>query len=101
MQQVNRRGADGEFWDLNTTAKYKEITMLLWNIRGAGSNEFVPHLKSLLHMHNPGIVILLETKAGEDRANQVMKHMVFVGIKLFLGSEEREKFGCFGEIMYS
>lgn len=58
------------------------MTVLLWNIQGVGTNEFVPHLKTLLHIHNPDIVILLETKAGEDKARQDMKQLGFCGYKV-------------------
>lgn len=98
---MNRQGVDGEAWDLNVTPKYREITVLLWNIKGAGSNDFVLHLKSLIHIHNPEIVILLETKGGEDRANQVMKQMGFTGYTIIPSPVGRKKgtFGFFGETM--
>lgn len=55
---------------------------MIWNIRGVGSNDFVPHLISSHHMYKMDIIILLQTKAGEDRANQVTKHIGFHDYKV-------------------
>lgn len=60
-QEMPNRGLD-----LNTFPRYREITVLMWNIRDVGSNDFIPHHWSLVQIHNSGIVVLLETKVGEE-----------------------------------
>lgn len=34
----------------------------MWNCRGAGSSRFFRHLKFLLHVNKPSVLILVETK---------------------------------------
>lgn len=84
--------------DLNHFPKFRDMITLIWNIRGARSNDFVPHLISLHQIYNPDIIIIIETKAVEDRVIQVTKHIGFHDCKVVPLWVEKVVFGCYRRI---
>ncbi|KAK9291995.1 hypothetical protein L1049_019947 [Liquidambar formosana] len=53
------------------------MKILVWNCRGAGSKRFLRNIKELVKVHNPWIVVIMETKLGNDRAQAVVKNLKF------------------------
>lgn len=48
-------------------------TTLTWNCRGASSRAFLRHLRDLLTVHKPDILILLETRCVTDVVQEIFK----------------------------
>lgn len=48
------------------------MNIIMWNVRGANNNVFVPQSWDVIRAHKPLIFILLETKLDDCRAQQVM-----------------------------
>lgn len=51
--------------------------MLAWNCRGACSRAFHRHLRDLLQVQKPDILILLETRCGSDVVHEIFKYSGF------------------------
>ncbi|OMO88421.1 Endonuclease/exonuclease/phosphatase [Corchorus capsularis] len=49
------------------------MKILLWNVRGAGSGEFLRIIKDLIRQHRPSIVGIMETRIGQEKAEKVVK----------------------------
>lgn len=58
------------------------MKIVLWNIRGASRNEFIPYAWDIIKQHHPLVFVLLETKCGEDRARQVQLQLGFIEFKV-------------------
>lgn len=65
------------------------MQIFLWNIHGASSNDFIPHILDVINEHRPSIIILLKTKVGENRASQVAKFLNFDNFRVVAPSEKR------------
>ncbi|XP_021736898.1 uncharacterized protein LOC110703402 [Chenopodium quinoa] len=67
----------------NPVTSYPDLNMkiVLWNVRGATRNEFIPHAWEVIAAHKPNIFILLETKSDGNRASQVSKLLGFDGFQ--------------------
>lgn len=52
-------------------------TILTWNYKGASSRAFQRHLRDLLQVHKPDIVILLETRCASDVVKEIFKFSCF------------------------
>lgn len=48
------------------------MNIIMWNVRGANNNVFVPQSWDVIRAHKPSIFILLETKLDDCHAQQVM-----------------------------
>ncbi|XP_021841367.2 uncharacterized protein [Spinacia oleracea] len=53
------------------------MKLVVWNVRGASKNDFIPYAWDIISNHKPSIFIILETKNNEDRANMVAKSLGF------------------------
>ncbi|XP_021728049.1 uncharacterized protein LOC110695134 [Chenopodium quinoa] len=58
---------------------YPDLNMkvVMWNVKGASRNEFIPHAWDVIAAHKPSIFILLETKSDGTRAAEVSKLLGF------------------------
>ncbi|XP_021750991.1 uncharacterized protein LOC110716653 [Chenopodium quinoa] len=54
-----------------------DMKIVLWNVRGASRNEFIPHALEVISSHKPSIFIILETKSDVTRASQVSNLLGF------------------------
>lgn len=50
------------------------MIFLLWNCRGIKNQGFKIHFRELLNYHKLAVVVLTETKAGWDEADEIMSH---------------------------
>ncbi|OMO63947.1 hypothetical protein COLO4_32163 [Corchorus olitorius] len=57
----------------------KMVRVLSWNCRGAGRPEFLTELRQLLQMHRPHILIILETKINDVRADHITSQIPMKG----------------------
>ncbi|KAL8143889.1 hypothetical protein V2J09_016921 [Rumex salicifolius] len=48
-----------------------EFKIISWNIQGAGNKQFLHCLKDLIRMHDPTILVLLETRISGTQADKV------------------------------
>lgn len=55
------------------------MDLLIWNCRGALKPNFCNTVSNLVHTHSPAIKILIETKAGGDRARGIADRLPFDG----------------------
>ncbi|XP_021758594.1 uncharacterized protein LOC110723552 [Chenopodium quinoa] len=54
-----------------------DMKIILWNVRGAASKEFISHAREIINNHNPDVFILLETKATNQCAEYTVKKLGF------------------------
>ncbi|XP_048490396.1 uncharacterized protein LOC125492264 [Beta vulgaris subsp. vulgaris] len=57
------------------------MKIIIWNVRGASNNTFVPHAWDVVRLNKPSIFIIFETKAEECRARQVTRLLGFDDFK--------------------
>ena len=62
------------------------LSLLVWNVQGAGSRDFRPTLKELLRNYKPTILALLETRISGERANEACNNIGFDG-KFRIGAQ--------------
>ncbi|XP_010675063.1 uncharacterized protein LOC104891112 [Beta vulgaris subsp. vulgaris] len=55
------------------------ISIMIWNVQGAGSNSFAASLKELVRLHRPEVLALVETHMGGDRAQQIASILKYSG----------------------
>ncbi|KAL2941630.1 hypothetical protein RDABS01_029980 [Bienertia sinuspersici] len=53
------------------------ISLLLWNVQGAGSTAFLAALREILRMNNPTVIALVETHMGGDHAELIASKIGF------------------------
>ncbi|XP_021861101.2 uncharacterized protein [Spinacia oleracea] len=53
------------------------MKLVVWNVRGASKNDFIPYSWDIISNHKPSIFIILESKNDEDRAQSVAKFLGF------------------------
>lgn len=51
---------------------YPKLNIFSWNVRGAGSREFLRTIKNLVFEHQPDVIILTETRLSGDRAKMII-----------------------------
>lgn len=56
-----------------------DMKIMLWNVRGAGNENFKHNFRELVKCHKPTIAILTETRVSEWRALEVMESLSFNG----------------------
>lgn len=49
----------------------------LWNCRGAGNDVFLRKIKQYVRNHDPGVVVLVETRVSSIRADVVLNRISF------------------------
>lgn len=61
--------------DLSPTRNISSTNIISWNVRGPGYPDFINQAKYVINMHKPNILILLETKVGGPRAEDICSHL--------------------------
>lgn len=56
------------------------MNLLIWNCRDSLSPTFCNNVKDLVRIHNPVILILMETKSSGDRASRIANRLPFNGV---------------------
>lgn len=51
--------------------------MIAWNCRGASSRKFAQHLKELIHVNKPDILILIETHCSSTVVENIYRYAYF------------------------
>ncbi|XP_021765748.1 uncharacterized protein LOC110730268 isoform X1 [Chenopodium quinoa] len=57
------------------------MKVVLWNVRGATRNDFIPHAWDIIATHKPSIFIILEAKSNGVRALEVSRMLGFDGLR--------------------
>ena len=60
-------------------SSYLIMNIIVWNCRGALKPSFQKHVSELVRMHNPAILVILETHVGGDRARGIIERLPFDG----------------------
>lgn len=55
------------------------MNILVWNCRGASKPSFLKHISELVRIHNPAILIVMETRIGGEKAKEIIDRMPFDG----------------------
>lgn len=55
------------------------MNIIVWNCRGALKLSFQNHVRELVYNHDPGIMIVMETRIGGDRARDITNRLPFDG----------------------
>lgn len=58
-----------------------KMKIIVWNVRGASNNAFVPRAWDVVRLNKPSIFIIFEAKADECRAKQVTRLLGFDDFK--------------------
>ena len=53
------------------------MRILVWNCRGAGNEDFLGVIRDLISVHDPVILVLVETRISGDRADEVSRRIGF------------------------
>lgn len=53
------------------------MNVIVWNCRGALKPSFQSHVQELVRIHNPAILVIMETRIGGDRARQITDRLPF------------------------
>ena len=56
------------------------MNVIIWNCRGALKPTFLGHVRELIHIHNPAILVLMETKVGGEWAKEIIDRLPFDGV---------------------
>ena len=64
----------------------RSFQIFIWNVRGAGSQDFLNTLKEHICLYRPDILVLIETHISGSRAEDVCSKLVIV-----TGFESRRK----------
>ncbi|KAJ8423595.1 hypothetical protein Cgig2_030661 [Carnegiea gigantea] len=56
------------------------MKLLIWNICGAGSNNFLNSIKEHIQMHKPQIITLLETLVNGPTADEICRKIGYQGV---------------------
>ncbi|KAJ8444644.1 hypothetical protein Cgig2_023707 [Carnegiea gigantea] len=61
----------------STNQQSNNLSMLVWNVQGAVSKEFLFTLKKLRQRYKPGILVLVETKISGVNADEVCRRIAY------------------------
>ena len=53
------------------------MNVIIWNCRGALKRNFQNHVRELVHIHNPTILVVMETRIGGERARGITNRLPF------------------------
>lgn len=62
---------------LVSNQRFMMSKILMWNVQGAGSSAFREHLLEQVNFHQPGILIIVETKLSGRAAVQMLERLPF------------------------
>ncbi|XP_021753742.1 uncharacterized protein LOC110719145 [Chenopodium quinoa] len=65
------------------------MKFILWNVRGACRDEFIPHARHLVNIHKSTVFVFLETKSDDLRARQIMLQLGFHDFKAIEANDKR------------
>ncbi|OMO65780.1 reverse transcriptase [Corchorus capsularis] len=51
------------------------MKILLWNVRGAGNNDFLRNIRELIRSHRPSLVGIMETRVSNERADDIIRRV--------------------------
>lgn len=68
--------------NFNLIKKFCQMKIIAWNVRGAGSMTFQNHFLDLCDIHKPSVVIVAETKIGEQVAVNLCRSLLFDGFEI-------------------
>ena len=66
-------GAPNDYLNPNTSS----MKMIAWNCQGAGSETFQNHAYELHRRHRPNILIIIEPRIAEARAQAVINTLLY------------------------
>ena len=55
------------------------MNVIAWNCRGTRKTAFRSHVRELVRIHDPAILIVMETRVGGDRAKAITDDLPFDG----------------------
>ena len=55
------------------------MNIIMWNCRGALKPNFQNRVRELVRNHNPGIMVVMETRIGRDKAKEITDRLPFDG----------------------
>ena len=53
------------------------MNVIVWNCRGTLKPNFQRHVNELVRIHNPVILVVMETWVGGDKAKEIIDHLPF------------------------
>lgn len=56
---------------------HNEMSIIAWNVRGAGNSNFVTAANDLVNRYNPTIMVLTETRVHRNRAEKFLRKLPF------------------------
>lgn len=59
------------------SSQFPPMRILVWNIRGAGSDSFLRTTRDLIRSHDPVVMLLVETKVNNSRADRIIWSLGF------------------------
>lgn len=67
------------FEEYPTTVHYPIMKIIIWNSKGALKPNFQSHIHDLVQIHDPAIMVIMETKLGGVRAKEITDRLPFDG----------------------
>ena len=55
------------------------MNVIVWNYRGALKPNFQRHVNELVRIHNPVILVVMETRVRGDKAKEIIDRLPFDG----------------------
>ncbi|KAL2899664.1 Uroporphyrinogen decarboxylase [Bienertia sinuspersici] len=68
----------------NLNACQMPISLMVWNVQGAGSQAFLAALKELIRVHKPLVIALVETHMGGEQTQFIAKQINLATLGLML-----------------
>ena len=56
------------------------MNIIMWNCRVALKPNFQSHVRELARIHNPSILVVMETQVEGDRAKEITNRLPFDGV---------------------
>ena len=53
------------------------MNIVVWNCRGPLKPNFQSHVRELVRCHNPDVLVVMETRIGDDRAKDISDRLPF------------------------
>ncbi|KAJ8430840.1 LOW QUALITY PROTEIN: hypothetical protein Cgig2_034167 [Carnegiea gigantea] len=85
---------------INQNNSVNNFTIHVWNVQGAGGDNFLHTLKEIIRRYDPKIVALVETRISGDRVEQVCRKIGFNNHHR-KPKASKEEFGFAGTMMQS
>ncbi|KAL2902361.1 hypothetical protein RDABS01_027443 [Bienertia sinuspersici] len=63
----------------NLAPNLTPISLMVWNVQGAGSKAFLAALKEIIRVHKPTVIALVETHMDDTCAEQIARQIAFSG----------------------